>query len=140
MSSLSDIMRSPHNAVSDVITELGMAGSVQDTVTQDPLNPMRWLVTFESHPGALIHSRLYAEVLQGNPYASACVLEKQNVGFRAMNRIMNRLMDRLEDPPRSSPASGQPPLGGSPPPSPPQDRRGPLEDGRTRNVRPRRHR
>lgn len=137
---LSDTMRSPHNAVSDVITELGMAGSVQETVTQDPLDPMRWLVTFESLPGTLIHSRLHVEVLQGNPHASACVLEKQNVGYMAMNRIMNRLMDRLEDPPRSSRALGQPPLGGSPPPSPPQDRRGPPEDGRRRNVRPRRHR
>ena len=132
-------MRNPHNATTDVVTELGMSGVVRDTVEQDPQNPRRWLVTFESMPGALIRSRLHVEVLDENPNPVACVLERQNVGYRAMNRIMDKLMNRLQRGPRSSLPWGQPPLGGSPPPSPPQDRRGPPEDGRLRNVRPRRY-
>ena len=132
-------MRSPHNAASDVITELGMSGVVRDTVEQDPQNPNRWLVTFESMPGALLYSRLHVEVLEGNPYPVACVLGRYNVGYRAMNRIMDKLMNRLQDPPISSLPWGPQPSGGSPPPSPRQDRREPPEDGRTRNVRPRRH-
>jgi hypothetical protein len=132
-------MRSPHNAASDVITELGMERIVRDTVEQDPQDPHRWLVTFESMPGALIHSRLHVEIMEGNPHPYGCVLERHNVGYRAMNRIMDKLLTRLQRGSRSSLPWGQPPSGGSPPPSPPQDRRGPPEGDMPRNVRPRRH-
>jgi len=119
-------MRSPHNAASDVVNELGMLQTVRETVEPDPLNPRRWLVTFESLPGSLIRSRLHVEVMQGDPHPFACVLDRQNVGYSAMNRIMDRLMRRLDRPPRSSPPSGQSPPGGEPrTPSPEQDRRAP---------------
>lgn len=119
-------MRSPHNAASDVIAELGMASTCQDSVESDPANPRRWVVTFESRPHTLIHSRLRVEVIHGNPHAFACVLERRNVGYRAMNRIMDRLMDRLAT---ASLPSELPPSGGSPQSSPPQDSREPQGDG-----------
>ena len=111
-------MRSPHNAASDVMNELGMYQVVRETVEQDIQNPGRWLITFESVPGSLYRSRLHVEVMEneGNPFA--CVLERQNVGYRPMARIMDKLMDRLERPPRSSRPSRQSPSGGSPPASP----------------------
>lgn len=111
-------MRSPHNAASDVMNELNMYQRVRETVQSDPQNPGRWLVTFESVPGSLVHSRLHVEVMEneGTPYA--CVLERQNVGYRPMARIMDKLMDRLERPPRSSQLSRRSPSGGSPPSSP----------------------
>lgn len=108
-------MRSPYNAVTDVMNELGMLQSVRDTVEQDPQNPDRWLITFESLPGCLIRSRLHVEVMQGEQHPFACVLERENVGYSALNRIMDKLMRRLERPPRASPPSGQSPPGGEPP-------------------------
>jgi hypothetical protein len=110
-------MRSPHNAVSDLMIELGMDASVKHTVVNDPQNPLRWLITFESAPGALIHSRLHVEVIQGNPYAYACVLERMSVGLSVMTRIMNALMTHLEEEPHpdeDAPEEGGPP-GGEPP-------------------------
>jgi hypothetical protein len=105
-------MRSPHNAAWDVMNELGMLQTVRETVEQDPENPERWLITFESAPGSLIRSRLHVEVMEG---PVACVLERENVGYSALNRIMDKLMRRLERPPRASPPSGQSPPGGEPP-------------------------
>jgi hypothetical protein len=133
-------MRSPHNAVSDVIAELGMDGTVRDTVELDPQTPGRWLITFESIPGSLIYSRLHIEVMEGNPHAFACILERENVGYSAMTRIMDRLMRRLERAPRALQPSGQSPPGGEPrPPSPGRDRRDPPEDDRPRNERDHMH-
>jgi hypothetical protein len=123
-------MRSPHNAVTDVMNELGMVQSVRETVIQDPENPRRWLITFESVPGSLIRSRLHVEVLEGDPHAFACVLDRQNVGYRAMNRIMDKLMRRLGRAPRASPPSGQPPSGGSPRSSPERDMHDSQDDDR----------
>jgi hypothetical protein len=111
-------MRNPHNAASDVMNDLNMCQTVRETVTYDNENPGRWLVTFESVPGALVHSRLHIEIMENEGTPFACVLERQNVGYRPMTRIMDRLMDRLEDPPRSSQPSQQSPSGGSPPSSP----------------------
>jgi hypothetical protein len=101
-------MRSPYNAVTDVMNELGLLQTVRDTVTQDPQNPHRWLVTFES-----AQFRLDVEVIEGEPYAYACVLNRFNLGYRSMSRIMDKLMDRLEAP-RASQSSGQSPPGGEP--------------------------
>jgi hypothetical protein len=134
--SLPVTMRSPHNAASDVMNELGMNELVHETVTDDPLTPGRWLITFESVPGSLIYSRLHIEVMEGNPHAFACILERENVGYSAMNRIMDRLMRRLERAPRALQPSGQSPPGGEPrAPSPARDRRDPPEDDRPRNER-----
>ena len=108
-------MRSPHNAVTDVMNELGMLHSVRDTVTQDPDNPRRWLVTFESVQTNPTF-RLDVEVMEGEPHAYACVLNRFNVGYRSMTRIMDKLMDRLEAPRVSRPSRQSPP-GGSPSPS-----------------------
>jgi hypothetical protein len=110
-------MRSPHNAVSDLMIELGMDASVKHTVVNDPQDPLRWLITFESAPGALIRSRLHVEVLQGNPHPYACVLERENVGYSVLTRIMGALMNHLEEVPQpdeDAPAEGSPP-GGEPP-------------------------
>jgi hypothetical protein len=123
-------MRSPYNAVTDVVNELGMNQTVRETVEPDPQNPRRWLITFESVPGSLIRSRLHVEVMEGDPHAFACVLDRLNVGYTAMNRIMDRLMRRLERPPRSSAPSAQSPPGGEPrTPSPGRYRRGPPGGG-----------
>jgi hypothetical protein len=121
-------MRPPHTALWDVKNELGMLETVRDTLEQDPQNPGRWLLTFESTPGSLIHSRLHVEVMEGDPHPFACVLERKNVGYSAMTRIMDKLMRRLDRPPRSSRALAQPPSGGSPPSSPVQDRHEPRAD------------
>jgi len=123
-------MRSPYNAVTDVMNELGMLHIVRETVELDPQNPRRWLITFESLPGSLIRSRLHVEVLEGDPHAFACVLDRVNVGYSSMTRIMDRLMRRLERAPRSARPLGQPPSGGSPSSSPEQDRREPQVDDR----------
>ena len=120
--------RSPVAAVSDVMNELGMNRHIRETVKQDPENPGRWLITFESYPPSLAHSRLHLEVMDGDPHPYACVLERVNVGYRPMTRIMNKLMDRLESAPRSSQSLRQSPSGGSPPSSPAPDRRGPRVD------------
>ena len=128
-------MRSPHNAVSDVMNELGMNQLVRETVTEDPQSIGRWLITFESVPGSLIHSRLHLEVMEGDPHPFACVLDRHNVGYRAMSRIMDRLMRRLERPPRASQPSTQSPPGGEPrTPSPGRDRRDPPEDDMPRRT------
>jgi hypothetical protein len=122
-------MRSPHNAVTDVMNELGMLQSVRETVIQDPENARRWLITFESIPfpdGPFLH----LEVIEGDPHPFACVLERRNCGYRSMTRIMDRLMRRLERPPRASPPSGQPPSGGSPRSSPERDMHDSQDDDR----------
>lgn len=108
-------MRNPHNAVYDVMNELGMLRSVRDTVTQDRDNPRRWLITFESIPFPN-GPRLHIEVIEGDPHPYACVLERRSCGYRSMTRIMDKLMDRLEAP-RASQPSGQSPPGGEPEPS-----------------------
>lgn len=93
-------MANVHNAVSDTADELGMTGRVQTSIEQDPQDQHRWLVTFESLPGSLIHSRLHVEILElPNNNVAGCVLEKHNVGRSRMNRIMDTLMDFLEMPP-----------------------------------------
>jgi hypothetical protein len=119
-------MRSPYNAVADVMSELGMLQSVRETVTQDPENPRRWLITFESIPFPN-GPRIHIEVIEGEPHPYACVLERRSCGYRSMTRIMDKLMDRLEAP-RASPPSGQRPSGGSPPSSPGPNRNGLLGD------------
>lgn len=132
-------MRSPINATSDVMDELGMNQAVRETVEQDPQNPGRWLITFESVPGSLIRSRLHVEVMQGEDHPFACVLDRRNVGYSTMTRIMDRLMRRLERP-RSSRLSVQSPPGGEPrTPSPRPDRRDPPEGDRTRSGQRRMH-
>ena len=108
-------MRSPYNAVSDVMNELGMLQSVRETVRQDPQNPQRWLITFESIQDSP-HYRLDVEVMENDQHPYACVLNRFNVGYRSMTRIMDKLMDRLEEP-RPSRSSGQSPPGGEPEPS-----------------------
>ena len=129
-------MRSPHNAAWDVLNELGMLQTVRETVSQDPENPRRWLVTFESVPGSLTHSRLHVEVMEGEPHAYACVLDRRNVGYRMMTHMMDRLMRRLERPPRASPPSGQQPSAGSPPASPERDRHDSQDDDRSDRTPP----
>jgi hypothetical protein len=109
-------MRSPLLAVADVMSELHMTQTVQSTTTQDPENPSRWLITFESAPASLAHARIEIEVLEGDPHPFACVLDRTNVGRLAMNRIMNKLMNRLEAP-RVYRLSAQSPPGGEPAPS-----------------------
>lgn len=98
------------------MSELRMTSTAQSSAIQDPENPNRWLFTFESLPGALIRSRLHIEVMQGETYPFACVLERQNVGYSALNRIMSKLMDRLEEPIAYQPSAQSPP-GGEPTPS-----------------------
>lgn len=92
-------MMNIHNAVSDTMDELGMTGRVESHVDQDPQNENRWLVTFQSPAGSLIHSKLHVEILQlGNDNVVGCVLERRNVGSSRMNRIMDTLMDFLDIP------------------------------------------
>lgn len=130
-------MRSVHNAVSDVVVELGMTNVVRDFVEQDPQNPRRWLVTFESMPGALVHSRLHVEILETEGYPAACVLDRRNVGRRVMARIMNKLMDRLDTPPRLVRPLEPQPWGAQPPSPPSRDRRGPPGGDTGRSMSPR---
>lgn len=88
-----------HNAVSDTMDELGMTGRVESLVDQDPQNENRWLVTFQSASGSLIHSKLHVEIMRlPNDNVVGCVLEKRNVGHSRMNRIMDTLMDLLDMP------------------------------------------
>lgn len=78
-------MRSPHNAASDVIRELGMT-NVRETVTHEE---GRWVVRFES----LTHSAfLEIEVLENG---AVCVLRRFHCGRRAMYRILNKFTERL---------------------------------------------
>jgi len=133
-------MRSVHNAVSDVLAELGMTNAVRDFVEQDPQNPRRWLVTIESVPGSLIYARLHVEILETEGYPAACVLDRRNVSYRVMARIMNKLMDRLDVPARLVRPLEQQPWGARPPSPPSPDRREPPggDIGRNRPPRTRR--
>jgi hypothetical protein len=94
-------MRSPYNAVTDTMNELGMDDSVRDTIRQDDNNHRIWHIRFESVPTALIRSILEIEVVQEEDGdASVCVIRRFNVGRRVMNRIMNCLVENLDDSPR----------------------------------------
>lgn len=114
-------MANIHNAVSDAMEELNMTEAVRSTIIQDPNNQRRWLITFESHPGSLIYSKLYVEILE-LPDAggiAGCVLERRNVNRSRMNLLMDTLIDHLEYPPVIPDPEAypqQPPAGG--PPSP----------------------
>ena len=108
-------MRNPINAVSDTLIATGLAESVRDITTQDPENPRKWKVRFESKNNALIRSFLVVEVIEEDDGdASVCVLRRFNVGRRAMIRIMNTLVDQLDDEPILA-APLAPPPGGAPP-------------------------
>jgi hypothetical protein len=102
--------RSVHNAVSDVLSELGMNNTVDATIEQDVQNPGRWLVTFTSRPGSLTVSMLEVEVLENNGNPAACVLSSVNVLRHKLTLIMDLLMERLWDA-RSSQSSEQSPPG-----------------------------
>lgn len=107
-------MRSPYNAVYDTMNELGLLQTFHETITQDPENPQRWLITIESCAATPTpHRRLDIEVIEGDPNPYACVLNRFAIGYRPMSRIMNKLMDRLEEA-RPSRPSGQSPPGGEP--------------------------
>lgn len=122
-------MRSPENAVSDVLEELNMQQIVIDTTVQDPRNPERWLIKFESKPEALIHSFILIEIMENNGDFLGCVLQRHNCGRRAMTRIMDLLMNKLE----SLPPSQQQPLEEQQPALPASDRNGPPGDDRSNN-------
>jgi hypothetical protein len=109
-------MRNLNNAVTDMMVELGMGDAVRDTITNDPNNQRMWTIRFESHPNALIHSLLVIEVIEEDDGdASVCVMQKVNVGFRALNRIMDRLVSNLDDMPILIPVlRPAAPLGGQP--------------------------
>lgn len=99
-------MRSVHNAVSDVLSELGMTETVEATIEQEP---NRWLVTFSSRPGSLTVSMLEVEILENNGNPAACVLSTVNVLRHKITLIMDLLMDRLWDPRSSAPSEQSPP-------------------------------
>lgn len=108
-------MRNPINAVSDALATTGFADTVRDITIQDPVNPRKWTVRFESKNNALIRSFLVVELIEEDDGdASACVLRRFNVSRRAMVRIMNALVDQLDDQPRLAGPWVQPP-GGAPP-------------------------
>jgi hypothetical protein len=108
-------MRNPNNAVSDTLASIGLADTVRDITIQDPINPRKWTVRFESKNNALIRSFLVVEIIEEDDGdASVCVLRRFNVGRRAMVRIMNALVDALEDQPRLV-GPWVPPPGGAPP-------------------------
>jgi hypothetical protein len=83
-------MRTLDNALDDVLTHY-------KAVTYEilPESPTQWIVTVynECAPG----SYLKIEVLNLEGTATACVLERYNVGRRSMTRFMNYLMDALDD-------------------------------------------
>lgn len=101
--------RSVHNAVSDVLSELGMTNTVEETIEQDVQNPGRWLVTFTSRPGSLTVSMLEVEVLENNGNPAACVLSSVNVLRHKLTLIMDLLMERLWEPRSSQPSEQSPP-------------------------------
>lgn len=108
-------MRNPINAVSDTIAAVGLGDTVSDITIQDPVNPRKWTVRFESKNNALIRSFMLVEVIEEDDGdASVCVLRRFNVGRRAMVRIMNTLVQALEDPPILA-GPWVPPPGGAPP-------------------------
>lgn len=122
-------MRSLYNAVWDVLNELNLLDTLQETVTADPDIRDRWIVTFETLPNsANVDAFLQIEVLDETPDCVICVLERRNVRRTTMERMMNKLMDRLDRSPRSSEPSERRPLGGSPLPSPEQDTNESQED------------
>lgn len=102
-------MRSVHNAVSDVLSELGMTNVVEETVRHDDENPGRWLVTFTSRPGSLMLSLLEVEILENDGNPAACVLSTINVLRHKVTLIMDLLMERLWEPKSSQPSEQSPP-------------------------------
>lgn len=82
-------MRSIDNALADFLPNYK---ALAYEIT--PESPQRTLLTVwnECAPG----SYLKIEILNNEGVASACVLEKVNVGRRSMTRFMNRLMNALD--------------------------------------------
>jgi hypothetical protein len=108
-------MRNPINAVSDTLIATGLAEAVRDITVQDPDDPRKWTIRFESKNNALVRSFLVVEVIEEDDGdASVCVLRRFNVSRRAMIRIMNTLVDQLDDEPRLAEPLVPPP-GGAPP-------------------------
>ncbi len=108
-------MNNPHNAVTDTMDQLGMHNAVSSSVSIDPEVENRWIIRFESLPGALIRSYIEIEVIEeeDDEEPTVCVLQRHNVGFRAMNRLMDALVENLA-PRLAVPLAQQPPRGGSP--------------------------
>lgn len=108
-------MNNPHNAVTNTMDQLGMNNTVTSTISIDPEDEHRWLIRFDSLPGSLIRSYIEIEVIEeeGDEEPTVCVLQRHNVGFRAMNRLMDRLVENLM-PRLEEPLGQQPPRAGSP--------------------------
>ena len=108
-------MNNPHNAVTDTMDQLGMNNAVSSSVSIDPEVENRWIVRFESVPGALIRSYIEIEVIEeeDEEEPTVCVLQRHNVGFRAMNRLMDALVENLT-PRLAEPLEPQRPRAGSP--------------------------
>lgn len=65
----------------------------------------RWRVQVWSDENASLEVEVLD--LEGTPVG--CVLDRQNISFRTMQRFMDALMDNLEDVTANSPPGGEPP-------------------------------
>lgn len=95
---VSSKMRSIHNAVSNMLDDLGMNNTVSDRISTDPNNPNRSIVLLKSKANVLTHGNLVFEVIDTGDNPIVCVLSSENVSQRTMQKIMDTLMDNLVSP------------------------------------------
>jgi hypothetical protein len=93
-------MRSIHNAVSDVVNELGLVDQLNDHIYH---LADRWIVRFVSKPGAMVFFVLEAEVLEEENEPTLCVLHRVGMSRRTMERIMDSLENALTEAPPLQP-------------------------------------
>ena len=82
-------MRNIHNAVDDVLEELGIAHRVQVRVELDPNNHVRYLVYFVDND--VSGSMMEIEVIDTDNEPTLCVLNRTGFSERSMCRIMDEL-------------------------------------------------
>ena len=82
-------MKNIHNAVSDMLEELGIEHRVQARVELDPNNSVRYLAWFIDVD--VPDSILEIEVIDTDERPTMCVLERKGFSERSMCRIMDEL-------------------------------------------------
>ena len=95
-------MRNLHNALADTLARV--QPQLNWRILPDPDVPTRWRVQVWDSEESLLE----VEILNLEGDAVGCVLQRNNISFRTMQRFMNTLMDNLEDV-ANRPPGGEPP-------------------------------
>jgi hypothetical protein len=95
-------MRNLHNALADTLARF--QPQLNWRILPDPDVSTRWRVQVWDSEESLLE----VEILNLEGDAVGCVLQRNNISFRTMQRFMNTLMDNLEDV-ANRPPGGEPP-------------------------------